>query len=155
MIQEQYVSFETAKLLKEKGFDEPTREYCEEELWGNELTKKYTFKHLYCAEDEPFFNSIQGADEHKWSAPTQQMVMRWLRELYNLHIEISPLKHYISNGHHKAVPSDKIVYSYEIYHIDQWDDVLEEFNQHGSFGFSTCEEACESAIKYCLENLIK
>lgn len=60
MITEDYVSFETAKLLKEKGFSELT-------------TKAY-----------PYF---EGKDyKYDISCPTLQMAMKWLREVHDIHI---------------------------------------------------------------------
>lgn len=56
MITEDYVSFNTAKLLKEKGFDEECQQY-----YG----------------------------DYKYSCPTLQMAMKWLREVHNLFIFIS------------------------------------------------------------------
>ena len=69
MIQEQYVSFETAKLLKEKGFDEPSRLY-----WRNYSD--------FCFEHTKYFVT---AKDVYLLRPTQQMAMRWLREVYNLY----------------------------------------------------------------------
>ncbi len=62
MIEEAYVSFETAKLLKEKGFDEPCH-------------------HYYKNNDLMFSPSLSGRNSlqtNTYSAPTLQMTMRWL-----------------------------------------------------------------------------
>ena len=72
MITEDYVSFEVAKLLKEKGFNEP--------IWT-----RY--------EDD---NEVIFGDKYNWnnspmghtSAPTHQMAKKWLREEHNLYVEI-------------------------------------------------------------------
>ena len=73
MITEDYISFETAKLLKEKGFDE----YC----YGYYYTSKYmTHGDIKQRNSELFPDS--------YSAPTLQMAMKWLREVHNIHIEI-------------------------------------------------------------------
>ena len=63
-ITEDYVSFEIAKLLKEKGFSELT-------------TKTYPY-----FEDKDYKYDI--------SCPTLQMAMKWLREVYNIFIVIEP-----------------------------------------------------------------
>ena len=75
MIQEAYVSFEIAKHLKEKGFDW--------ECIG------------YYVDDEPndVKYSLLGETNSTWesrccSAPTLQMAMKWLREVYKLHITV-------------------------------------------------------------------
>lgn len=65
MIQEAYCSYEIAKLLKEKGFDEPCRYFykfdSKERYYGTELT-----------------NSLVG--DKIYNTCTHQMAMAWLRE---------------------------------------------------------------------------
>lgn len=74
MITEDYVSFETAKLLKEKGFDESTlqRYGADGDMSSDGRMGKYN--------SLTKFNFI--------AAPTLQMAMKWLREVHNLHIDI-------------------------------------------------------------------
>ena len=72
MITEQYVEFETAKLLKEKEFDVR----CRKGYWSD--------KQL-CL--QPCSNS---ADAPVYACPTQSLVMRWLREVHNIDITIDP-----------------------------------------------------------------
>ena len=101
MITEDYVSFETAKLLKEKGFDE----------------KVISF---YPPGD------IQ--------RPTLQMAMKWIRvKGYQIIV-----KHTDDNG-----------YFANILTMDNAHPVNKLFD-----GYNSYEQACEAAIKYCLENLI-
>ena len=70
MIEEQFVSFETAKMLKEAGFDVPC---------FNQYTERGTIWHCDCPEN---FNKSQCAT----SCPTQALAERWLREVYNVAI---------------------------------------------------------------------
>ena len=72
MITEDYVSFETAKLLKEKGFDE--------------------FTTMVYNQNEDFMpnGTIVDAYQTFYSAPTLQTAMKWLRETYKLHIITLP-----------------------------------------------------------------
>ena len=63
-ITEDYVSFEIAKLLKEKGFNEPVTE----------------LNRLLCKEGEKPVLRI-----------THQKAMKWLRESHNLQIQITPI----------------------------------------------------------------
>ena len=82
-ITEDYVSFETAKLLKEKGFDEPTISiYYEDGTFEYFSLNKWNSKFI-----TPIF------------APTLQMAMKWLREVHKLHIEphIQTYKNYNGN----------------------------------------------------------
>ena len=123
MITEDYVSFEAAKLLKEKGFVETSNTI------GTYNNKGKFF--LYGHEKGYNHNRLS-----TWySAPTLQMAMKWLREVYKLYITIS---HRFS---HNA--DQDVCFSYYV-NVDKCQD--------GEF--MTYEEACEAAIKYCLENLI-
>lgn len=130
MITEDYVSFEIAKLLKEKGFD------CSCE-----------YQYINCSSGHPFLTDIRddsgcyyknseiGQDEY--SAPTQSMAMKWLREVHNIFIEISVDEMLKDEG-----------YQWALYY-----NSTKEIRPYSGWGDSY-EEACEAAIKYCLENLI-
>ena len=72
MIEEAYVSFETAKLLKEKGFDEACLTLYRE---GELVHSVY------------YLDNTQ-LDEDNITAPTLQMAMKWLREDHNIAINI-------------------------------------------------------------------
>ena len=126
MITEDYVSFEVAKLLKEKGFNEP--------IWT-----RY--------EDD---NEVIFGDKYDWnnspmgqiSAPTLQMAMKWLREVHNICITIYPDK---ENGY------EAVLYNIK----DDVEIILQSFGIYGSHIFEdSYEEAVEAALKYCLDNLV-
>ena len=70
MITEDYVSFETAKLLKEKGFDYPILHY------------------YYDKDGDLVFSRNIGTDKNEFVAPTLQMAMKWLRETFEIHCQI-------------------------------------------------------------------
>ena len=113
MITEDYVSFETAKLLNEKGFD-----------WNCESKKFYP---------EPDYDQESPDGVY---APTLQTAMKWLREVHYLWIDIDPLTSY--------------KWTWSIWFMNDLNSKMGESSQV----VSTYKEACESAIKYCLENLI-
>lgn len=124
MIEEAYVSFEIAKLLKEKGFNE----YCFALYDSNKILIQSGIR----------LNNIQvGRVEGSYSAPTLQMAMKWLREVHNIFIEISVDEMFKDEGYQWALYYNS---TKEIRPYSGWS---------GSY-----EGACESAIKYCLENLI-
>lgn len=153
MIKEDYVSFEIAKLLKEKGFDEGCFQYYVICLkWDGVPYQDYVieFRRLY-PEDEPLINSkglkcfSEERNKHSvFSAPTLQMVMKWLREVHNIHIEI------LANG----FQSETYTYKAVIQNRNIWYDYAEIYEYKVINPYDTYEEACEAAIKYCLENLI-
>lgn len=70
MIEESYVSFETARLLKEAGFDAPC--YVQYSERGVQWEASYPEN----------FN----ADDWGYSCPTQALAARWLRETHNIHV---------------------------------------------------------------------
>jgi hypothetical protein len=73
MVTEDYISFETAKLLKEKGFDE----YCPKSYFKMDKTLK-----------KSGFSEWEKVNEIK--APTQSLAMKWLREVHTIDIVITP-----------------------------------------------------------------
>lgn len=75
-ITEDYVSFETAKLLKEKGFDVVT-EKCY--ILDNSNLCAVTVGQL-------FNGKPQG--KYEIAAPTLQMAMKWLREVHHIFIQV-------------------------------------------------------------------
>lgn len=128
MIKEAYVSFEVAKLLKEKGFNE----YCLKNYWSSD-------KELHDWKWELSYNrnSDGNSNTKDCSAPTQAMAVAWLREKYGISIEISALNQY--------------QWVYAIYRLLK-DSVAEVWND-GTY--VSHEDATDDALKYCLENLNK
>ena len=135
---EDYVSFETAKLLKEKGFDE----IC---YLGYNKNGEYipTGNRTNSQIIQPDFCLI--------CCPTLQMAMKWLREVHNLHIMVNCIG---------KVNYDPIIQSFDGKDFEI-DGVEVGITKHinGKYinvrrGFKTYENACEAAIKYCLINLI-
>jgi hypothetical protein len=76
---DQLISFETAKLATEKGFDIITR-------YGNEasLYNKHG-RHTYYMNYGVMYS---GLDDGYISAPTQSLLQKWLREIHNIHIGV-------------------------------------------------------------------
>jgi len=78
MINEDYVSFEVAKLLKEKGFDSP--------CMGRYSVRSKEF-HLDCTK------MCNNGGLFECAAPSQAMAMKWLRETHSIAIESMLLSH--------------------------------------------------------------
>ena len=133
MITEDYVSFETAKLLKEKGFDGILPcVYID--------TKKSDKKPCLL---DTLCNYNDGHIKDVISAPTLQMAMKWLREKHNLFIFISTwLRH----------KDGTVQYYYEIRNLNDKD--FETIADSTITEFDSPEKTCEAAIKYSLQNLI-
>jgi hypothetical protein len=139
---EDFVSFELAKKLKEKGFDcnEPFAMY-------NELG---IFHPLYTSCDETLESCIFGNrgyydyddfDEYDCVCPTISQVLKWLRDSNAIHIHICLYS--------KRWYCD--VYTYEYYEEDR------EYGAKHNVQldeFSTYEEAAIAGIEYVIDNLI-
>lgn len=126
-ITEDYVSFETAKLLKEKGFNP-----LECGMYYSITTGKRTTELL---------TSLI-------ACPTLQMTMKWLREFHGLNI--------YARGVWKDVEVqyggwEAAVVGYEWFVESLTDDTYSKMSKEQ---FLTYEEACEAAIRYCLKFLI-
>ena len=73
MIKESYVSFETARMLKEAGFDCNCRKWYEQKddkvlEWGADADCNWNI------------------DKNDYSRPTQALAARWLREVHGIHV---------------------------------------------------------------------
>lgn len=128
MIKEDYCSYEVAKILKEKGFNESCYTcYVEKEI------SHYDYSSTN-------YELIDGVI----SCPTIQMTMKWLREIHNKHCDIG----YDIDLHWFFQIIDlkeTVEYDYpetKYYHTEN------------ETGFNSYEEAVEAALKYVLENLI-
>lgn len=71
---EELVTLETAKLLKEKGFNEYCKDIIKED--NNRIMQS-------------MFRTNKNLPKLCYSRPTQSIAQKWLRETKNLHIEIS------------------------------------------------------------------
>lgn len=132
MLEEDYCSFEVAKLLKEKGFDEHCIRHwdCDDHS-------------LYGYNDIPISNSELQANEYNgFSAPSQSMAMKWLREVHKLTFIISP----------QWAEGDMRNPCRWYWEIRGLDDI--NIDVYNNPLCNTYEEAVEAALKYSLENLI-
>ena len=128
MITEDYVSFEVAKLLKDKGFDA--------ECLGTYSTGD---KELSISSECPYSNDLN--DDMFIAAPTLQMAIKWFREIHDKNIVLDMV----------SLDEDcYVLWTYNVYcnknYKIMWGPKQPKYN--------TYEEACEEAIKYCLEHLI-
>ena len=136
-IEEDYISFETAKLLKEKGFDEATNRYYNAQ-YDQIRTVSDTF--LWHWNNEEFMKRVlmDGAI----AIPTLQMTMKWLREVHNIYYDVQLL---LGDKAEKYGDLQLGVYQLSISGAYKWECWLYA---------DTYEELYEKYIKYCLENLI-
>jgi len=124
MVTEDYISYEIAKLLTEKGFIIPYDSFRGVYING-------IFKRL-----NPGTGYGYNSDDEVIAVCSLQLAMKWLREVHKIHVAIYPYGDYSCDN-----------YQFDVY-------------KDGNFvvskddGYITYEDACEAAIKYCIENLI-
>lgn len=136
MITEDYVSFETAKLLKEKGFD-----WMESPFYSEQDRDEWRQNNSYTVPNEEYNSELPFDSETLTQvAPhvSLQMAMKWLREVHKIAINIGWGEVFKEN------------YQWWCIILNQNSGEILQENEYGK----TYEEVCEAAIKYCLENLI-
>lgn len=82
MIEESYVSLDTAKMLKEAGFNVPCRGVYVTDRTGYYEFREYDNKQT---KDDLCWNTEDGF-QYEYLAPTQALAARWLREEHNIMI---------------------------------------------------------------------
>ena len=130
MITEDYVSFEVAKLLKEKGFDAECR-------------AAYTnYGKLFTTQIQQYITNVLCSKGYLWdcTAPTYQMAMKWLREK-GIECVVIPIWNTTGKQYRSYVLSDL---------GDKYKDNYDSYSDNISY-----EEAAEAALRYSLENLIQ
>lgn len=128
MLKEDYVSFELAKLLKEKGFDEPFFFFYR----ADDKVKNIHHAHV----TKPLSYHQKYIDDEVVNAPTHQTAMAWLRNK-GVYMSIDTVISSSGNSY----------FNIDTYSEDSgWNHPVDFYDSY--------EEAVEAALKYSLENLI-
>ena len=122
------VSFPIAKLLKEKGYNEPCA------LLYDESGKISGTKMSMAGHPNTYIN--------KYSAPTISEVVMWIYDKHGIWVYVD--SHEFS----------KWCYYYRYNRPHELSSKITENGQFGLDDFNSPTEAYEAAIEYCLENLI-
>lgn len=127
MIEESYVSFETARLLKEAGFDVPCY------MQYSDLGVQW--------DNAPYPENFN-EDDWGYSCPTQALAARWLREVHRIVVDVAFIP--------PSVNGD--VWQYFVEEMDKmvWIGDFDPSDRK----YATYEEAMEAGLKRGLE-LIK
>jgi hypothetical protein len=129
---EDFVTFEIAQKLKEKGFNEPCYGYYH--LNGGDDSFEL------CGNDS--FDFLNSLNRFRIAAPFISQVLKWLREAKGIHIDI-------------AICKSK--YIAMIVFIDKPDQNIEHYNEtiwEDERLFDTYEKSAIAGIEYVLNNLI-
>ena len=143
MIKEDYVSFETAKLLKKRGFPQEYDMFhsliYNEEDYVDEYEVERMVTQTKVVKAGTLSSYPAGVPEPKCYCPTLQMARKWLREDKNVDIEISVY----SKGFDGTLTycADILTYGSRL--------IMEQ-----PIINSTYEQTCEKAIQYALKNVL-
>lgn len=132
MNKEQYVTFEVAQILKEKGFDWDCARYYNAQH-GEARIVGDTF--ICNWNDESLMERLMMSGAY--SIPTQQMACRWLREERGIHIY--------------PIPVTGFNYVVSVY-VEKGNKTYDRILSRN--GRNAYEEATNAALQYCLTNLI-
>jgi len=142
-MEDEIVSFETAMLLKEKGFNEPCSYYYEDDD---------LYKLGYYHGDGTGFvrnnSPIDGrflCEKMQCTAPTQSLAQKWLRETRNITFNANP---HSNDGKIIYVVTIKVISSNK--YIDF--NVMMDTSNKATM-FDTYEDAIEAGLKYCLKSI--
>ena len=136
MIEESYISFDTAKLLKEAGFEANLKtRYVEEE------------KDEWAFWDSGAKRSDYNYFDDTIACPTQALAARWLRETHGIHVSSNIFMDSANDADGNTVDEWNF-WSYDLF--DNSGRIIEESDDR----YDSYEEALEAGLKHCLE-LIK
>lgn len=131
---DQLISFEIAKLAKEKGFTEKVRFY----YYDNKIKPFImdSLEHNTIPWGEQNYNA---ENPIYFSAPTQSLLQKWLREVHNIHVSPYLTWNLKTWGYRLHFLNSIDIYEESkkrIFHIAEW---------------KSCEEALEEGLKEALK----
>ena len=132
MIEENYISFDTAKLLKEAGFDLSCRGVYVTDRTGYYEFREYDNKQTT---DDLCWNTEDGF-QFEYLAPTQALAARWLREVHHYAICV-----WFSKDH------EKWFYA----HGDMDNMAFDTDYNISEFKFDSYEEAFEAGLQEAIK----
>ena len=126
MIEEQYVTFQTAKLLHKNGFAVRCRCYY--------LSDGNRYEHCHM--------EVLPKGENVYACPTQAVAMQWLREEYRLAVSPIPYRY-------PSKWKNILVYLGRSMEGDDKYDICQPGKVHDSY-----EQAAETGIQYVVKNIV-
>ena len=104
---EQLITFDTAKLAKEKGFDWQTNMVYKQEL-------------LYTRDNIIKNSAFKNSKVYRATAPTQSLLQKWLREVHNIHVVALPWKDHCDDA------NDPVKYRGMIFRVKTYEEHLQQ-----------------------------
>jgi len=124
-MEEQIISFPTAKLAKEKQFDLNTFNGYD----SNSVIQEY-FTYQSYALGEPEINLATFKQKWEYQAPTQGLLQRWLREKHNINIVIT---------------SDFKDFGWALKDMT-YEEIYKDHSDFWRYGYDSYEQALEAAL---------
>lgn len=112
-MKEQIVSFEVAKLAKEKGFNIP----CRSKYTVMKTKKKFTTNSML---------SRVSTKDNVYLVPTQSLLQKWLREGRSINVIVDKVDSTPSSGYYFNIYSENIEDEYDIIEFDTYEEALEK-----------------------------
>ena len=137
---EDFVSFEIAKKLKEKGFPQHITE--DAYIIDNYSEEKYNIGDRLPIQYVPDYM----ADV---AAPTISQVLKWLRNTHKLFISPCVITDYQDDFHR-----DTTYWSFIVVNIESGDAIYREYERVTEKRYESYEQAAIAGVNYCLENMI-
>lgn len=132
-MKEELISFETAKLAKEKGFDIP----CDARWWIEPCSEWKT--------SDMGAIPCNNSDGNSISRPTQSLLQKWLREVHNVYVD----------SYHDLTSDGKSVQYYTNWGFIQSKDINGKQNVNGSYDEYNDWKTYEESLEVGLQNALK
>lgn len=136
-MEEELITFETAKLSKDKGFDLKVKNWFD--ISWHPFIKKNPIEW-----ESSIFVDFNSGKTNQFSRPTQSLIQRWLRDKHNILIDICA--YYKEEDLPLNSPRKPEGYFC-------WDPYNEEFYEELAPKFKTFEEALEFGLQEALDML--
>lgn len=134
---EDFVPFEIAIKIKEKGFNEPCYKYYQRGV----------------LDSDDCWNRYNRGTADRCSAPTISQVLKWLREEKKIHIEPCVLADADTNTDGKII-NEYIYWSFSITSIETADMIYFEYEHIDDKRFDSYEQAAIAGMQYVLDNIL-
>ena len=144
MISDVFVSQKVARLLRGTGFDEPCRAVISDEG-----------RFSVISEGGKFSNSeLKGFRKNPVACPTQQLAMRYLREVKGLFVEVNIDYEYVDTDWGPDNDDLRYFYKVQLHRIQKDKSVCNEsfMDDIEEKEFDSYEDACEAGMIWLFEN---
>lgn len=138
---EDFVTFELAKKLKEKGY--PQRTFGEYDMQGA----------CYIEDGRFYENGCITEVARAYTSPTIYQVMKWLRNEKNIHITILVITDFSTDADNN-ICEEWSFWSFYVTNLNDGSTIYDDCERIDSIEYQSYEESAIAGIEYVLDNLI-